>query len=408
MAPAGPNSSLPPDSTSNPAPASPTTATTNTSDATLPSPTVAYASDDPNDLYLDQYHSGTPELIIGAAGANILGPQNIPLERESPDFLVPPTTILDQSKTLNGPWQYLTTECKTEVHDMSIATAMVGVDMRLKAGAIRELHWHVTAEWGYVMAGSCRVNMVDQLGHNYLTDVCVLVSWRLVALPPKVFLIQSDGCESLLVLDNGDFSEDSTFLLTDWTAHVSKEVLAKYLRMNASAFDDIPSEGLWMLPSAVPTQSVAEANPVSPQGPVPLPFTFAASKALATNVTQVTGGSVKVIDSRTFNISKTIVVVEVTVVPGGIRLHWHPTQPEWTYFLEGNARVTGFASSANARTFDYQAGDIGYVPPPSATTSRIPVTEPRDIQDYHLRGYQLESVVGTDPSQYGQGAPSTG
>jgi oxalate decarboxylase/phosphoglucose isomerase-like protein (cupin superfamily) len=29
---------------------------------------------------------------------------------------------------------------------------------------------------------------------------------------------------------------------------------------------------------------------------------------------------------------------------------------------EGNARMTIFAASSNARTFDYQAGDIGYVP----------------------------------------------
>ena len=28
----------------------------------------------------------------------------------------------------------------------------------------------------------------------------------------------------------------------------------------------------------------------------------------------------------------------------------------------GQGRVTIFASSANARTFDYQAGDIGFVP----------------------------------------------
>jgi hypothetical protein len=67
---------------------------------------------------------------------------------------------------------------------------------------------------------------------------------------------------------------------------VPKEVLAKNFRVNASAFDHIPSEGLWMLPSAVPTQSVAEANPVSPQGTTPLPYTFAASKAAATNVSR--------------------------------------------------------------------------------------------------------------------------
>ena len=29
------------------------------------------------------------------------------------------------------------------------------------------------------------------------------------------------------------------------------------------------------------------------------------------------------------------------------------------FISEGNARITVFASSANARTFDYQAGDIG-------------------------------------------------
>ncbi|CEL60006.1 hypothetical protein RSOLAG1IB_09278 [Rhizoctonia solani AG-1 IB] len=60
--------------------------------AAVPSPTVAYASDDPNDSFWNQYQSGTPEPIVGSAGANILGPQNIPLERESPDFMAPPTT----------------------------------------------------------------------------------------------------------------------------------------------------------------------------------------------------------------------------------------------------------------------------------------------------------------------------
>ncbi|CAE6452468.1 unnamed protein product [Rhizoctonia solani] len=367
-APAGTSSSL--SSTATHTSATSVAATT-TADAPLASPTVAYASDDLNGSYLDQYESGTPEPIIGAAGANILGPQNIPLERESPDFLAPPTT--DSGSVENVKWPMAISHNRVQdggwarqqnVHDMPLATAMAGVDMRLKAGAIREMHWHVTAEWGYVMAGSCRVNVVNQNGQNYLADVYPGDLWYFPqGVPHSIQGLNdtADGCEFLLVLDDGDFSEDSTFLLTDWTAHIPKEVLAKNFRVNASAFDHIPSEGLWMLPSAVPTQSVAEANPVSPQGVAPLPYSFAASKAPATNVT---GGSVKVIDSRTFNISKTIAVAEVSVVPGGIReLHWHPTQPEWTYFLEGNARVTVFASSANARTFDYQAGDIGYVPP---------------------------------------------
>ncbi|KAF8699489.1 Oxalate Decarboxylase, partial [Rhizoctonia solani] len=391
-APAGTSSSLSLASTSTSTPASATAATaaTGTSAAAVPSPTVPYASDDPNYSYLDRYQSGTPEPIIGAAGADILGPQNIPLERESPDFMAPPTTdsgtvenvkwpmAISHNRVQDGGWARQQNE-----HDMPLATAMAGVDMRLKAGAIREMHWHVTAEWGYVMAvstiwlqlaryadistssqGSCRVNVVNQLGRNYLADVYPGDLWYFPeGIPHSIQGLNdtADGCEFMLVLDSGTFSEDSTFLLTDWMAHVPKEVLAKNFRVNASAFDHIPGEQLWIFPSAVPTESVAEANPVSPQGEALLPYTFAASKAPATNVT---GGSVKVVDSRTFNVSKTIAVAEVTVVPGGIReLHWHPTQPEWTFYLEGTARVTVFASSGNARTFDYQAGDIGYVPP---------------------------------------------
>jgi hypothetical protein len=31
-----------------------------------------------------------------------------------------------------------------------------------------------------------------------------------------------DGSEFLLIFDSGSFSEDSTFLLTDWLAHIPK------------------------------------------------------------------------------------------------------------------------------------------------------------------------------------------
>ncbi|KAG8683765.1 hypothetical protein FRC11_013098, partial [Ceratobasidium sp. 423] len=72
--------------------------------AAVPSPTVAYASDDPNGSLWSQYQSGTPEPEIGSAGANILGPQNIPLERESPDFMAPPAT--DAGSVENVKWSF--------------------------------------------------------------------------------------------------------------------------------------------------------------------------------------------------------------------------------------------------------------------------------------------------------------
>ncbi|KDN38496.1 hypothetical protein RSAG8_09481, partial [Rhizoctonia solani AG-8 WAC10335] len=241
---------------------------------------------------------------------------------------------------------------------MPIATTMAGVNMRLKAGGIRELHWHVTAE------GSCRISVVNADGQNYDADVHPGDLWYFPAgIPHTIQGLNdvADGCEFLLVFDDGEFSEDSTFSVTDWMAHVPKEVLSKNFKVNASAFDHIPDRQLWMLPSAVPTGTAEGGAVKSPQGVSTFPYSFAASKA---NSTKVAGGTVKVVDSRTFEISKTIAMAEVSVEVGGIReLHWHPTQPEWSYFTTRNARITVFAASANARTFDYQAGDIGYVPP---------------------------------------------
>ena len=72
---------------------------------------------------------------------------------------------------------------------------------------------------------------------------------------------------------------------------------------------------------------------------------------------------VRIIDSTIFPAASTIAVGIVELEPGRMReLHWHPNEAEWQYYLEGNARMGVFASEHNARTFDYSAGDVGYVP----------------------------------------------
>jgi oxalate decarboxylase len=35
---------------------------------------------------------------------------------------------------------------------------------------------------------------------------------------------------------------------------------------------------------------------------------------------------------------------------------------EWQYYIEGQARMGVFAASGQARTFDFRAGDVGFVP----------------------------------------------
>jgi len=53
----------------------------------------------------------------------------------------------------------------------------------------------------------------------------------------------------------------------------------------------------------------------------------------------------------------------VELQPGGLReLHWHPNADEWQYWISGRARMTAFSAGSRARTFDFHAGDVGYVP----------------------------------------------
>ncbi|KAJ3865610.1 RmlC-like cupin domain-containing protein, partial [Lentinula novae-zelandiae] len=100
-----------------------------------------------------------------------------------------------------------------------------------------------------------------------------------------------------------------------------------------------------------------DAEDVSdPQGTVPQPFFFPFSQIAPT---KLEGGSVKIADSTVFDVATKIAVAEVEVEVGGMReMHWHPTQDEWTFVLEGEARITIFAANSNARTFNFQASSL--------------------------------------------------
>ncbi|KAK0193464.1 oxalate decarboxylase [Armillaria mellea] len=330
--------------------------------------TVPFASLDPNlPLWNETSDPSVVSAERGKLGASVLGPDNIPIDLQNPDLLAPPTT--DSGSISNAKWPFSFSHNRLQtggwarqenIGVMPIATQMASVNMRLEAGAIRELHWHKTSEWAYVLKGSTQITAVDAEGRNYIATVDAGDLWYFPPGVPHSLQATSDdaaGSEFILVSSTtGAFSEDSTFLLTDWLAHVPMEVLERnFLFDNSQAFAHIPAQELYIFPSTPPADDASA--PESPQGTVPDPYSFALSK---TNATQLAGGSVKIVDSTTFTVSTTIAMAEVTVEPGAIReLHWHPTQDEWSLFLEGEGRVTIFASQGTARTLNYQPGDIG-------------------------------------------------
>jgi oxalate decarboxylase len=135
--------------------------------------------------------------------------------------------------------------------------------------------------------------------------------------------------------------------------------LAKNFGVSGEAFAHTPDPGEEYIfgapvPGALAADRVGGAAPGNPG------FSH---KMLAQKPITTKSGSVRITDTSVFPASKTISAALVEVAPGGLReLHWHPNNNEWQYYIEGQARMGVFAASGQARTFDYRAGDVGYVP----------------------------------------------
>lgn len=89
--------------------------------------------------------------------------------------------------------------------------------MRLGEGVIRELHWHKEAEWAYVLDGKVRVTALDYEGGNFIEDLEKGDLWYFPSgIPHSLQGLSPNGTEFLLIFDDGRFSEESTFILSDW------------------------------------------------------------------------------------------------------------------------------------------------------------------------------------------------
>src|SRR5712664_3896221 len=310
--------------------------------------------------------TNTPQPISGNLGAPIIGPSNPAREAQNPDTLAPPRQ--DHGTVPNLRWSFADSHMhlapggwgrQTTTRELPISAQIAGVSMRLKAGGVRELHLHTAAEWAYMFKGRARITAIDQEGRAFQDDVGEGDLWYFAAgIPHSIQGLEGDGCEFLLVFDDGNFSEEETFLLTDWLAHTPKDVLAKNFRVPESAFDRIPEKELWIFQAQVPGPIAADR--VAGAGPVPNTFSH---RMLAQEPIRMNGGTVRITDSSLFKASKTIASAFVEVEPGGMReLHWHPNADEWQYYISGQARMTVFGSHGRVRTEEFNAGDVGYVP----------------------------------------------
>jgi oxalate decarboxylase len=306
---------------------------------------------------------------IGRSGTDP-GPSNAAQDTQNPDSSWPPST---DSKSLVPTFKYpfsFTNKRAYEggwsrevtVRELPVSKSLAGVNMRLTAGGVRELHWHTADEWAIVLYGTARITAVDRDGKSFVADTKKNDLWYFPSgIPHSIQGLEPDGTEFLLVFDDGNFSESETVLLSDSMAHLPPEVLSKNFGVAQLALKNLPKKELFIFQAAVP--GALEADQKAAAGALGRSTQDFAFRTMAMPPTKRTkGGEVRIVDSSTFKASTNIAMAMVTVHPGGMReLHWHPNADEWQYYISGKGRMTVVATGNRARTMDFQAGDVGYV-----------------------------------------------
>ena len=159
------------------------------------------------------------------------------------------TASLDKGpiKATSGGWaRDITTK------GLPIATDIAGAHLYLNPGGVREMHWHNSAEWAYILAGHCQVTVVDPKGETEVANYAPGDLWYF----PKghAHAIQTLGdkpCHAILAFDDGLYGEHGTFGLSDWISRLEPGALAQILGVPKDVTAKIPSAEVYIKQGAV-------------------------------------------------------------------------------------------------------------------------------------------------------------
>jgi oxalate decarboxylase len=130
------------------------------------------------------------------------GPSNPELQAQNPDSMWPPDT---DSKSLVQTFKYPFAFANKRVYEagwsreitvreLPVSKTMAGVNMRLNAGGVRELHWHTSGEWAIMLYGTARITAIDADGKSFVADTNPLDNhgweWRCYMRDPDGYLIE--------------------------------------------------------------------------------------------------------------------------------------------------------------------------------------------------------------------------
>ena len=189
------------------------------------------------------------------------GPEDQPLVQQNPSSYIPPFTDtgnpgpvwysfdITPKRLEGGGWTHQVTE-----RELPPSKDLAGVNMRLTAGSFRELHWHLAGRVVHHAGGQGACHRVCSL-----TVRCSSTTSRTndlwyfpAGFPHSIQGLEGEGCEFLLVFDQGNFSEDDTFLLSEFLAHIPPEIVQKNMGWTRQEWDQLPRDPTLHLRSPTP------------------------------------------------------------------------------------------------------------------------------------------------------------
>ena len=299
------------------------------------------------------------------------------------------TVSLDKGaiKATSGGWaRDITTKT------LPIATDIAGAHLYLNPGGVREMHWHNSAEWAYILAGHCQVTVVDPGGETEVANYSAGDLWYF----PKghahaIQTLGSEPCHAILAFDDGLYGEHGTFGLSDWMSRLEPRLLSQALGLSNELASKIPTAEVYIKQGEVIARNGEKASAVQ----VLAPESTHRYRLMAQNPRLASsGGTIHVASAREYPISKAFTAVVTKLKPGFVHApHWHPDANEWHYVARGRTRVTLFASDKRIAVAELSAGDCAYIPRGCGHTVQNVGTEECEIVGALDNGVYSEALL---------------
>jgi oxalate decarboxylase len=268
------------------------------------------------------------------------------------------TAALDKGpiKATSGGWaREITTR------SLPIATGIAGAHLFINAGGCREMHWHNSAEWAYIINGHCQVTIVDPEGQLEIANLGPGDLWFF----PKghshaIQTLGSEPCHAILAFDDGLYGEHGTFGISDWMSRFDAATLSQTLGGPAEIFAQMPKAETYIMQGDVLALDGPQARAARP-----LDHGRSHRYALMSQKPRIStaGGTLHVASAKEFPMSSSMSGLVLKLKPGAMHEpHWHPNANEWHYVLKGRTRVTLFASDKRMAVAELSPGECAYIP----------------------------------------------